>query len=126
MRIREDQKTIGMLLDDLSRFDPRLPVSFDFAWFRPYGLFIHKGFHSDVAIGYNNRGLGWDVRALTWNLKDAIGKRTKSLKNNQTHINKDTAVWVSNEHESCNTIIVCVVRQGESVVLKTELVTIDF
>ena len=126
MQIREDQKTIGMLLDDLSGFDPRLPVSFDFARFRPYGLFIHKGFHSDVAIGYNNRGLGWDVLALTWHLKDAIGKRTKSLKKNRTRINKDTAVWVSNEHESCNTIIVCVVQQGEWVVLKTELVTIDF
>lgn len=119
---RQDQMTLGELIDALRHMPRNEVVIFDFGRFVPQELHSYRGYYEDLAIGYAQ--VEWAAEPKVANvlatLRAAVGKDFYGWKGGSYTIGSDTPVWVSTaEGDAGNTVIIGVEATDQAVVLKT-------
>lgn len=116
------QFTLGELiaaLDGLPR--KTAEVFFDFVHLSPTTLRSYRGYHEDIALGYDAHKAAPTVEALLVELRSAIGKEFEGYKGGKYTMSETTPLWVANYGESGSTIIKGVKDDGPRVILKTKI-----
>ena len=111
------QLTLGELIYELKKYEPKEEVRFDFGYFEPGAIDSYRGYYEQLAISYREfENARMTVGVLLEMCKNALGNTFTGYKGGDYVMSEDTPLWASNRSDATGTAIVGVTEELDVVI----------